>query len=415
MDTLTFEQRLQRYADLTVQVGLNLQPGQRLFVNAFALEVAPVARRIAASAYQQGCPYVSVQYHDEQFDKIRYQHAPRESFEEFPDWQVSAVLECLERGDAYLFVKGIDPELLSDVDPELTAIANRIAYQHVKPVSDKMQSGDIQWANIAPPTPGWAARVFPGIPAEEALARLWEAVFAACRIDEPDPVAFWHQHLAGLRQRSEVLTVKQYASLHFAAPGTDLRLDLPAGHTWSGAGLQTKAGVPFLANLPTEEICTIPHKDSARGTVRATKPLNFWGSLMDEFEFTFERGKVTDFSARRGEDALRGILDMHQNMVRLGEVALVPHGSPISQSGILFLSTLYDENASCHLALGAGHRSTLQGGEAMSDEEFAAAGGNVSTAHVDFMFGSAELDVDGVRSDGVTEPVMRGGEWAFEV
>jgi aminopeptidase len=415
MGSLAFEQKLQRYADLTVQVGLNLQPGQRLIVIAHVLDVAPLARQIAASAYQQGCPLVGVLYLDEQLNKTRYQHAPRDSFEEYPSWMTAGVLQCLERGDAYLQIGGLDPELLSTADPELKAIAGRVTAQNYRPIMEKQLGGNLQWSYITPPTPGWATRVFPGVPAEEAVARLWEAVFAVCRLDEPAPIAFWHQYLAGLRQRSAYLTAKQYASLHFTAPCTDLRLDLPAGHIWSGAGFETRAGVPFVANLPTEEVFTIPHKDGARGTVRATKPLNFRGSLIDEFEFTFEAGKVVDFSAGRGEDALRNILTIDENMARLGEVALVPHQSPISQSGIVFQATLYDENASCHLALGSAPKMSIQDGGEMSDEEFAAAGGNVSMSHVDFMFGSGEMDVDGLRSDGLAEPVLRGGEWAFVV
>jgi len=328
MDPLTFEQKLQRYADLAVRVGLNLQPGQRLIVLADVLDVAPLVRQVAASAYQQGCPFVGVLYRDEQLNKIRYQHAPRDSFEEFPGWMTAGVLQCLERGDAYLQIGGLDPELLSEADPELKAIAGRVTSQNYRPIMEQQLSGNVQWNAITPPTPGWATKVFPGLSAEEALAKVWEVVFATCRIDEPDPIAFWHQHLDGLSQRSAHLTARQYASLHFTAPGTDLRLDLPAGHIWSSAGFETKAGVPYVANLPTEEIFTIPHKDSARGTVRATKPLSFRGSLIDEFGFTFEAGKVVEFSARRGEDALRNILAIDENMLQLGEVALVPHRSP---------------------------------------------------------------------------------------
>jgi aminopeptidase len=280
---------------------------------------------------------------------------------------------------------------------------------------EQQLSGSIQWSAITPPTPGWATKVFPGIPADEAVDRLWDAVFATCRIDEPDPVGFWRQHLDGLRCRSGYLTARQYRTLHFTAEGTDLWVDLPANHLWSGAEFQTLAGVRYLANLPTEEIFTIPHRDGVRGTVRATKPLNYRGRTIDEFGFTFQEGKVVDFYAGREEDALRNILAIDENMARLGEVALVPHRSPISQSGIVFLATLYDENASCHLALGSAVKIALKDGGQMSDEEFTAAGGNVSMTHVDFMFGSAEMDVDGLRADGVAEPVLRGGEWAFEV
>jgi len=415
MATLSFEEKLQRYADLIVKVGLNLQQGQRLFIVGYSLDVAPVVRAVTACAYQNGSKLVSVLWLDEQLDLARYQYAPRDSFEEYADWMTNGGLSCIEHGDAYLQIVGTDPELLKDQDPELIATAGRIGGKHYKPIGIHQGKNTVQWSLVAPPTPGWATKVFPDKTPQEAVDQLWDAVFKTCRLDESDPSAFWEQQVNDLRKRKEYLTEKQYIGLKYTAPGTDLTIGLPEGHIWSGGASQTPSGVSFVPNLPTEEVYTMPHKDKTQGTVTATKPLSYRGNLIENFSLTFTDGKVTGFSAQKGEETLRGLLETDENAKRLGEVALIPHKTPISQSGIVFLKTLYDENASNHLALGSAYRYTLKGGTEMTDEEFAQAGGNDSLAHVDFMFGSGEMDVDGLKADGSTEPVMRQGEWAFDV
>jgi len=415
MESLTFEQRIQRYADLTIKVGLNLQPGQKLVIIAYSLEVATMVREVATSAYQNGCRLVTVVWLDEQLNKIRYQSAPRDSFDEFASWVTNGVAQSISEGDAYLQILGRDPELLKGQDPELIAIAGRTLGKNYKPIGSQQQKNSIQWSVVGSPTPYWASRVFPDTSLQDAETQLWDAVFKTCRIDKPDPIAFWEQQVSDLGKRKDYLTAKGYSGLMYKGPGTDLTIGLPEGHIWCGGASQTQRGVPFVPNLPTEEVFTLPHKDRTQGTVTATKPLNYRGSLIENFSLTFSDGKVTNFSAQKGEDILRGILEMDENAKQLGEVALIPHRTPISQSGLVFLSTLYDENASNHLALGSAYRFTLKKGDQMSDEEFAQAGGNESLAHVDFMFGSGEIDIDGLKADGTTEPVFRGGEWAFDV
>lgn len=415
MENFTFEQKLQRFADLTIKVGINLQPGQRLFVIAYPLDVAPMLRAVVKSAYQNGCRLVNVAWMDEQEEKLRYQFAPRDSFEEFQSWITNGVAQGIEHGDAYLQIWGSDPKLLEDEDPELVAIAERTFRKHYKPISAHQSKNSVQWSVVCPSTPRWATRIFQDKPPLEAESQLWEAVFKACRLDEPDPVAFWRQQAADLSKRKDYLTGKQFTALHFTAPGTDLHIGLPEGHIWSGGESQTSGGISFMPNLPTEEVFTLPHKDKTHGTVTATKPRSYSGNLIENFSLTFSEGKVVSFSAQKGEDTLRNILDTDENAKRLGEVALIPHQTPISQSGLIFLNTLYDENASNHLALGSAYRYTLKDGDGMTDEEFAQAGGNDSLIHVDFMFGSGEMDVDGLLADGTTEPVMRLGEWAFDV
>ena len=415
METLTFNQKLQRYADLTVKVGLNLQPGQRLVIIAWVLEAAPLVRAITESAYKHGSRLVTVVWSDQQLGLARYQFAPNDSFDEFSTFQLAGVAESMQQGDAYLQVTGLDPDLLKGQDSEKVAMAGKNLSKNYAGISAMQGTNAVQWSYVGAPNPGWATKVFPDKSPEEAVAQLWDAVFKTVRVDQPDPAAFWNQQSANLHKRREYLTAKAYIGLHYIAPGTDLKVGLPKGHIWAGGAAETPKGVSFIPNLPTEEVFTLPHKDQTEGTVTSTKPLNYRGSTIDNFKLTFSKGKVVDFSAQTGEETLRGILEADDNAGRLGEVALIPHKTPISQSGIVFLSTLYDENASNHLALGKGYHFNLEGGNDMSNDEFMQAGGNVSLVHVDFMFGSGEMNVDGLLVDGTSEPVMCNGEWAFDV
>lgn len=413
--TSDFQQNLEKYAELAIKVGVNLQPGQRLWIRAISLDVAPFVRQVAAKAYEHGSRLVSVLWEDEQLDKIRYQYAPRDSFEEFPTWTSSGALQSGERGDACLIINGRNPALLKDVDSNLITTYQRTWSQHFKPFNNLRMQGIVQWSIVCPPTPGWAEKVFPNEASQEAEALLWEAVFKTCRLDEPDPVAFWQNQVANLDKRKDYLTSKGYKALHFSGPGTNLEIGLPEGHLWMNANFKTKSGINSLVNLPSEEVFTLPHKDQVNGTVTATKPLSYSGSLIENFSLTFSEGRVVSYSAERGEEVLRSILEIDDGANYLGEVALVPHETPISQMNLLFLNTLYDENASNHLALGTGIRKCLEGGTDMADEEFKRAGGNVSLTHVDFMFGSGAIDVNGITHDGTSEPVLRGGEWAIEL
>ena len=410
-----FDQKLEKYAELIVKVGLNLQPEQRLFLVAFSLDVAPLVRQVVKSAYKNGSRLVSVLWLDEQLDKIRHQYAPRDSFEEFPTWGSDGNLQCIERGDAFLQIGGRNPELFKDQDPELIAIVNHTQAKHLKPIRNHQGKNSVQWSIVCPPTPDWATKVVPENTPQKAEECLWDAVFKACRIDEPDPAVFWEKYVDNLEKRAKYLNDKQYTVLHFTGLGTNLTVGLPEGHIWEGAKHKTPSDISFVANLPTEELFTLPHKNKIEGTVTSTKTLSYHGNLIENFSLTFSEGKVVNFSAEKGEEILRNLLETDEHAKFLGEVALVPHQTPISQLGFVFLNTLYDENASNHLALGKAFRSSLKGGVTMSDEEFARAGGNDSLIHVDFMFGSGEMDVDGLMSDGATEPVMRAGEWAFDL
>lgn len=411
---LLFEEKLQRYAELVVRVGLNLQAGQHLLVRA-PIETAPLVRAVVAGAYKAGARYVDVWWRDDAVTLARFQYAPRDSFEEFPFWQAEALTEMGRRGYATLSIAADDPDLLKDQDPELVSTAMKVLQKNMRGLRQYTMRDAINWAVVSAPIPSWAARVFPAEPAEKQVERLWEAIFQVCRMNEPDPVAAWQTHIDRLMGRSSYLTAKQYTALKYTGPGTDLTVGLPAGHVWNGAQAVSEAGIAFTPNLPTEEIFTLPHKDRVEGVVSSSLPLNYSGTLIENFSLTFAGGRVVKATAQKGEPALLRLLDTDEGASRLGEAALVPHNSPISQSGVLFYNTLFDENAASHLALGNGYSPCLSGGPQMSADELAAAGCNSSLTHVDFMIGNAELDVDGVTGDGTVEPVMRRGEWAFEI
>ena len=329
--TSEFERNLEKYADLAIKVGVNLQPGQRLWIRAISLDVAPLVRKVVERAYEHGSRLVSVLWEDEHLDKIRYQYAPRDSFEEFPTWTSDGARLSAERGDACLFISGRDPALLKGVDSELITTYQRTWSKHFKPFNDLRMKGFVQWSIVCPPTQRWAEKVFPNETPQDAEAHLWEAVFKTCRLDEPDPVAFWRKQVANLDRRKEFMTAKGYTALHFKGPGTDLRVGLPEGHLWMNANFMTKSGVSSLVNIPSEEVFTLPHKDKVNGTVTATKPLSYAGSLIENFSLTFSEGRVVSFSAEKGEEVLQGILEIDEAAKFLGEVALVPHKTPISQ------------------------------------------------------------------------------------
>jgi len=409
-----FDQMLEKYAKLVVNVGLNLQPKQRLTILS-GIKTAQLVRAIAKEAYQNGAPLVNVVWSDEETEKIRYEFAPRDSFEEFPVWVMEGLHHDAKRGDAFLSMTTIDPDLMSGFDPEAVGTALKTRAKHFKPALNYISNGGVQWTVVRAPTPEWATKIFPDSKPDEAVEKLWETLFKLCRLDNDDPVAVWQAHLANLEKRHQYFNEKQFTTLHYQGPGTDLKVGLPENHIWKGGAGETQDGIPFTANLPTEEIFSMPHKDRVEGTVRATKPLNYYGNLIENFSLTFEKGRVIHLEAEKGEEALRKLLETDENAKQLGEVALVPHHSPISQSGLIYYNTLYDENASSHLALGSAYKHNIENGTSMTDEELDAAGVNDSLIHVDFMIGSDQIDLDGITRDGKVLPLMRSGEWAFDV
>jgi aminopeptidase len=413
------EERLRIYADLAIKIGLNLRPGQRLLIigplanGGASLDAAPLIRHLVASAYQAGAPYVETLWGDEPSMLLRFKHAPKGSFTEYSAWLPEALLQHVEAGHATLSVYANDPDLLKAEPVDLVGAVQQAVSRGVVPFRERISRNQTNWAVIAAAAPGWAARVFPNLPPDEGLRRLWDEIAKMCRLDAADPLAAWETHLQNLAARRDYLNQRQYRALKYSGPGTSLTLGLPAGHVWVSGRTDSQNGIPFTANLPTEEVFTVAHKDGVDGTVRSTKPLSYGGTLIENFTLRFAEGRVVEFHAERGEGVLRQLVETDPGAGRLGEVALVPHSSPVSQSGLLFYNTLFDENAASHVALGSAYRFTLKGGDAMNDEEFARAGGNRSATHVDFMIGSGELDVDGVLAGGASEPLMRRGEWAI--
>jgi aminopeptidase len=415
-----FERNLDKYAEVIVRVGLNLQPGQRLLIGTpgfgiygTPIELLPLVRLIVTKAYKAGARLVDVMWNDDQLRLIRFQHAPRDSFEEFPEWRANAAFEAAKAGDAVLSLLAENPDLLLEQDPELVATVFQTKVKHFKPFGDLRSKNAMNWTVVTAPVDGWPEKVFLDLPPDSRKAKFWDTIFEICRVKQDDPVAAWRDHVDQLVARSNYLNHKRYTALKLTAPGTDLTVGLPGGHIWRSGCMTSQTGIDFTANIPTEEIFTIPHKDKTAGVVTATKPLSYGGSLVEDFSLTFSEGRVVKATAKKGEESLHKLLETDEGASRLGEVALVPHSSPISQLGLLFYNILIDENASNHIALGRAYEFGLEGGEAMSGDEFAAAGGNHSLIHIDCMIGSGEMDVDGLTPDGTAEPIMRGGEWAF--
>ncbi len=409
---MTHDILLDRYAHLAVKTGLNIQPGQQLLITA-PLDAVPLVRRITEHAYRSGASLVTTIYADDVTTLARYAHAPDEAFDVAPAWLFNGMAEAFKDGAARLAIAGEDPSLLSGQDPKKLSRANKARSIAYRPALELITGFTINWCVIAAATPAWAKSVFPGLPAEQALNKLWDAIFACTRANLDDPVAAWEDHSANLARRTAFLNERRYRALKYTGPGTDLMLGLAEDHYWKGGAGRARNGVICNANIPTEEVFTAPHKDMVDGIVQSSKPLSYQGSLIDGIKVRFERGKIVEMTAEKGEDAFRSLISTDEGAARLGEVALVPHSSPISKSGIIFNNTLFDENAASHVAVGQSYTENIRNGSKRSKEELSALGANTSLVHVDWMIGSGELDVDGIMADGTAEPLMRKGEWAI--
>jgi aminopeptidase len=410
-DVRTHAENLDQLASVAVNVGLGLKSGQELVMTA-SIDGLPLARRITEHAYRAGASLVTTLFTDDESALLRYHYAPDASFDHAASWLYEGMAAAFKSGAARLAVAGANPSLLSNEDPDKVGRANRAVSRAYRPALELITRHEINWTIVASATPAWAAAMFPRDAPDAALAKLWDAIFATTRIHPADPVSAWKAHDAELHKRAAFLNEKRYSTLHYRGPGTDFRLGLADDHLWLGGGTTAGNGNYCIPNMPTEEVFSAPHKDRADGNITATKPLSHQGTMIEGIQVRFEHGRIVEARATRGQEVLQKLIDTDDGARRLGEVALVPNSSPIAQSGLVFLHTLFDENAASHIALGQAYSSCVRNGDKLTPEQLSAKGINDSLIHVDWMIGSAQLDIDGITAAGTAEPLMRRGEWA---
>ena len=407
------ENLLKKYAKLAIYQGVNVQKNQTLVISS-PIECAEFTRMLVEEAYIKGAKEVVVQWNDELTGKLKYKYSPMEVFETVPEWVKESRLSYAKEGACFLSISASDPELLKDVDPKKVATFRKASSIASREFSSRLMSNENAWSIVSIPTVGWAKKVFPNVSEDEAVEKLWDAIFKIVRVDSQDPVKAWEEHKNTLKKNMDFLNSKRFKSLHYTNYlVTDLIIQLPEKHLWAGGAEFTQDGTEFIANMPTEEIFSMPKKTGVNGKVVSSMPLNYGGNLINNFSLTFKDGKVVDFSAEEGYETLKNLLDTDEGAKYLGEVALVPYNSPISNSNIIFFNTLYDENASCHLAFGKAYSLCIKDGEKMSEEELLKEGANDSLTHVDFMIGTKDLQITGTTYDNEKFDIFVNGNWAF--
>lgn len=407
-----FEKLLDNYAAIAVTIGLNVQRGQDVMIFA-PVEAPDFTRKAVRKAYEAGAENVYVEWSDEVVTRTMFDLAPDQAFEKYPEWRADTYRELADSNAAFLYIYSPNPELLKGIDPERVALSRKTASAANKKFTDAKISATVSWTIVSVPTEAWSAKIFPDLGRKERIEALWKQIFTITRTDRDNPEQAWKEHIQALADKLDYFNEKRFRKLYYKAPGTDLTIELPSGHLWAGGGMTNGRGTPFQPNIPTEEIFTMPLKTGVNGTVASTKPLNNDGNLIDHFSLKFRNGRIVDSAAERGGEALRKIIETDEGSHYLGEVSLVPHHSPISETNLIFYNTLFDENASCHLAIGASFPFNYRGGRQMSKEALAEAGANASLAHVDFMIGSDQLDIDGETADGRRIPIFRKGNWTI--
>ncbi|HEL0708736.1 aminopeptidase [Streptococcus equi subsp. zooepidemicus Sz16] len=408
-----FDDYLEKYANLLIKKGVNIQKGHTLLIS-IAVEHHKLARLLTKKAYEAGAAEVLVDYNDDQITREKLLKADEDRLLQVPDYVVEQSHYLLDQKASRLVIRSANPNVFADIDSDRLAGATRATAIALEKQRTATQANKVSWNLAAAASPEWAAMVFPKLTTEEdQVDALWDAIFKMNRIYETDPVKAWDQHQERLEKKAKLLNDYQFDSLHYRAPGTDLKLGMPEQHIWEAAGSTNAQGEVFIANMPTEEVFTAPDYRRADGYVSSTKPLSYAGVVIEDMTFTFKDGQIVDVTAKKGEDTIKRLISENEGARSLGEVALVPHKTPISLSGLTFFNTLFDENASNHLALGAAYAFSIKGGTEMTNDELKAAGLNRSTAHVDFMIGSEQMDIDGITKDGEVIPIFRGGEWAI--
>lgn len=409
---MDFQKKMEQYAELTVYVGLNVQKDQHVLINT-TTDTIEFTRLVVKKAYEAGAKNVHVNYSDPVQTRTHYELAPDEAFTEYPEWSVVQRDEIIEKGGSFLWIDAEDPDLLTDIPAKRLSNSQKAAGKALARYRQAVGSDKVAWSIVAIPSEKWAAKVFPELEPEQQIEALWEAIFKTVRIGGGDAVSLWKEHIEFLEKRAAQLNDNRFEKLHYSAPGTDLTIELPDKHIWMSGASKTPQGNPFIANMPTEEVYTVPLKNGVNGFVRNTKPLVYQGNIIDGFTLTFEDGKIVKAKAEKGEELLKEMISSDEGAAYLGEVALVPHQSPISDSGLLFFNTLFDENASNHLAIGDSYPTCYDGARNLERGQLEELGLNTSIVHEDFMIGSADMDIDGITADGSKIPVFRKGNWAF--
>ncbi|CAD2080906.1 Aminopeptidase 2 [Jeotgalicoccus aerolatus] len=409
---MNIEEKLYKYAELLVDVGINITNGKRLYIRA-TTDALPLVRLVTKIAYERGSKEVKVSLGDDTLSRLNAEYRSEEELSVVHDFQVAERMYYSDEKAGFLSIISSSPELLKDVAPSKLQAMQVASGQAFKEFSARTQSDFHSWCVAGYPSVEWARLVYPELPDDEAVDALLELVLYTVRADLENPVEAWFEHDKTLHEKVDYLNDKQFTALRYEAPGTDLTIGLPVNHLWAGASSTDSNGDSFMANMPTEEVFTAPDKNRVDGYVSNTLPLSHGGNIIDDFKLTFKDGEVVEYEAGRGYDILKNIIDTDQGSKRLGEVALVPADSPISNEGILFYNTLFDENASCHIALGSAYAFSIEGGKEMSREALDEAGLNDSITHVDFMIGSEKLNIFGIDQDGNESPVFTDGNWAF--
>lgn len=410
---MTFQEKLNEYAELIVRVGLNIQPGQYLQIQT-TLDTVDFTRLVAQQAYKVGASHVDVQYSDNVLTRAFYELASDGSFDDVPKWIAAQRDEIIDRNGALLWIDAEDPDLLEGIETTRISRYQKESSKLLKRYRKAVMNDEITWSIAAVPSPKWAQKVYPELDEEAAMQTLWEKIFEVVRIGRGQAVEEWTSHISNLNHKAAYLNSRKYKQLHYTAEGTDIVVGLPEGHIWMSGSSTNSQGTSFIANLPTEEVYTVPSRTDVNGTVTNSKPFIYQGNRIDGFRLTFKNGKVTQIAADHGEQLLKELLETDEGAARLGEVALVPHDSPISNASIIFYNTLFDENASNHFALGEAYPTTILNGKESSEEQLKAMDVNVSLIHEDFMIGTATMNIDGILEDGTREAIFRNGNWATE-
>lgn len=402
-----------KYMELIIKKGINIQKGQYLVISS-PVESYEFTRELTKVAYECGAGEVVVNWGDEIIDKHKYQYGKLELFNDFPTWKKAFYDETLIKGGAVLNVYSSDPDLLKDVDKEKISAYNKTKGQALKEYYDRVMGNEVQWCVASVPTKAWSKKIFPDLDEDKAMEKVWELILKITRADKENPMLAWEEHLLKLKNMRDYLNNMNFDKLIYKnSNGTDLEIGLPEGHIWVTGKEKSKNGVEFVANIPTEEIFTMPHRDRVDGVVVSTKPLVYGGNMIDKFRLVFKAGKVVEYSAEVGKNTLEKLLNIDENSKYLGEVALVEHNSPISNTNTVFYNTLFDENASCHLALGQAYTVCIKNGDNLSEKEMIDRGINVSITHEDFMIGDENMEIIGVDKNGNRIVIMKNGNYCI--